>query len=83
MQRECYKRKCLNAERGDAGSLCGSSEHLYYLMVGLKDPNSPVECVAPDSPPPFRRDELILKQTDPTELDETGRHALQIFGGVL
>jgi hypothetical protein len=58
-----------------------SEQSPYYLMVGLKDPNATVECVGPDSPPPFRSDELILKQTDPTELDETGRYALQLFRG--
>ncbi len=58
-----------------------SEPYPYYLVMGLKDPNETVECVGPDSPPPFRRDELILKQTDPTELNETGRYALQIFAG--
>ena len=57
-----------------------SEQSPYYLMVGLKDPSITVKCVEPDSAPPFRRDELILKQVDPTELDETGRYALQIFG---
>jgi hypothetical protein len=53
----------------------------YYLVMSLKDPNASVECVGPDSPPPFRSDEVILKQTDQTEQDETSRYASRIFGG--
>ena len=58
-----------------------SENPLYYMMMGLKDSNANVEFIGPDSPPPFSSDEIILKQTDPSELNETGQHALRIFGG--
>jgi hypothetical protein len=53
----------------------------YYLAFHTKDPGAPVECAQPDTPAPFRREEVWLKQTDPAELNETGQLILRAFGG--
>lgn len=44
-----------------------------------KDPGKPVRFVPPRTPPPFQSKSLVLKQTDPTRLDEIGLRGMSLF----
>jgi hypothetical protein len=44
-----------------------------------KDPGKPLRFVPPSTTPPFERKRLTLKQTDPSRLDEIGKHASKLF----